>query len=216
MSKANGLVKNTFIISIGKISTQIISFLLLPLYTAKVSTEDYGNADFVMSIAAFAVPFLTLLLEESMFRFLIDARDEEEKEKILYWFNEIINSESGSGNESGSESGSNDLITSNDDVENTHITVPIIRLLETKYESPLTIKTKTIKISEDETETVEYYLISSAYELWYWNRFVCGTEDDKDVELACDIDMVGYSCKNTGLAFTPFFLLPVTTSLNVV
>ena len=55
MSKANGLVKNTFIISIGKISTQIISFLLLPLYTAKVSTEDYGNADFVMSIAAFAV-----------------------------------------------------------------------------------------------------------------------------------------------------------------
>lgn len=83
MSKANGLVKNTFIISIGKISTQIISFLLLPLYTAKVSTEDYGNADFVMSIAAFAVPFLTLLLEESMFRFLIDARDEEEKEKII-------------------------------------------------------------------------------------------------------------------------------------
>ncbi|MBC5710562.1 oligosaccharide flippase family protein [Hungatella sp. L12] len=83
MSKANGLVKNTFIISIGKISTQIISFLLLPLYTAKISTEDYGNADFIISIAAFVVPFLTLLLEESMFRFLIDARDDGDKEKII-------------------------------------------------------------------------------------------------------------------------------------
>ena len=83
MSKANGLIKNTFIISIGKISTQIISFLLLPLYTARISTEEYGNADFVVSIATFSVPFLTLLLEESMFRFLIDAKDDEDKEKII-------------------------------------------------------------------------------------------------------------------------------------
>lgn len=83
MSKTNGLMKNTLIISVGKISTQIISFLLLPLYTARISTVDYGNADFVISVATFVVPFLTLLLEESMFRFLIDARNEKEKGSII-------------------------------------------------------------------------------------------------------------------------------------
>ena len=32
--KINDLVKNTGIIAIGKMSTQIVSFLLLPVYTA--------------------------------------------------------------------------------------------------------------------------------------------------------------------------------------
>lgn len=83
MSKSKELVKNTFIISIGKVSTQLISFLLLPLYTSNISTTDYGNFDFVISVASFAVPFLTLLLEESMFRFLIDSKNTEETEIII-------------------------------------------------------------------------------------------------------------------------------------
>ena len=83
MSRSKELVKNTAIISIGKISTQVINFLLLPLYTAKLSTTDYGNFDFITTIAAFAVPILTMLMEESMFRFLIDAKTEEERSKII-------------------------------------------------------------------------------------------------------------------------------------
>ena len=34
------LIKNTIIIAIGKMSTQIISFLLLPLYTSILATEE--------------------------------------------------------------------------------------------------------------------------------------------------------------------------------
>lgn len=83
MSRAKELVKNTFIITIGKFSTQFISFLLLPLYTNKLSPEDYGNYDYIITIAIFLVPIITLLLEESMFRFLIDAKTETEKDKII-------------------------------------------------------------------------------------------------------------------------------------
>lgn len=86
MKKSKELVKNTFIITLGKFSTQIITFLLLPLYTSKLSTSEYGNYDFVISISSFAVPFITMLLEESMFRFLIDSNDKEKKSIISLTF----------------------------------------------------------------------------------------------------------------------------------
>lgn len=83
MSKSSELIKKTGIISIGRISTQIVNFLLLPLYTAYLATEDYGNFDYIVSISAFLVPVMTMLVEESMFRFLIDANDENDKREII-------------------------------------------------------------------------------------------------------------------------------------
>lgn len=83
MNEKKNLIKNTIIITIGKISTQIITFLLLPLYTRELSTEEYGIYDLLITISVFLLPFVTCLLEESMFRFLIDAKDELDKKKII-------------------------------------------------------------------------------------------------------------------------------------
>lgn len=83
MEEKKSLVKNTIIIAIGKLSTQVISFLLLPLYTAKLSTEEYGTYDYITTIGIFLLPVITLLMEESMFRFLIDAKNKEGKEKVI-------------------------------------------------------------------------------------------------------------------------------------
>ena len=41
MSKGKELLKNTAIVSIGKICTQLITFFLLPVYTAVLSNEEY-------------------------------------------------------------------------------------------------------------------------------------------------------------------------------
>ena len=83
MSHQSTLMKNTAIIAIGKLSTQIISYLLLPLYTAKMTKAEYGNYDFVCTLSLFICPIITLLMEESMFRFLIDANSEERKKKVI-------------------------------------------------------------------------------------------------------------------------------------
>lgn len=83
MGKSGELLKNTAIISIGKMGTQVVNFLLLPLYTAKLTTEAYGNFDYVTTIASFLVPLMTMLMEESMFRFLIDSKTEGQKETII-------------------------------------------------------------------------------------------------------------------------------------
>lgn len=42
MNERRRLIKNTGIIAIGNISTKLVSFFLLPLYTAVLSTAEYG------------------------------------------------------------------------------------------------------------------------------------------------------------------------------
>lgn len=83
MGSKKSLIKNTVIIAIGKCSTQAISFCLLPLYTSILTEAAYGTFDFINTVVLFIVPFITLLMEEAMFRFLIDAESESEKKHII-------------------------------------------------------------------------------------------------------------------------------------
>ena len=83
MKQEKELIKNTFIIAMGKFSTQIVSFLLVSLYTAKLTTQEYGSYDLIVTIITFITPFITLTLEESMFRFLIDAKNKREEKSII-------------------------------------------------------------------------------------------------------------------------------------
>lgn len=76
--------KNTLILLIGKFATQFMSFLLLPLFTHYLATDDFGLVDLLQSYIFLFVPVLTLRLDSAIFRFLIDKRkDEEGKTKII-------------------------------------------------------------------------------------------------------------------------------------
>lgn len=83
MSHKSQLVKNTLLIAIGKFSTQVLSYVLLPLFTARMAVEEYGTYDLACTLSVFLAPVITLLMEESMFRFLIDAKTEKEKKDII-------------------------------------------------------------------------------------------------------------------------------------
>lgn len=83
MSRATDLLKNTGILMIAKISTQVISFLLLPLYTALLTTEDYGRVDIYTSLAMIVIPFLTLQVEMALFRFFITNKDQASQKEIV-------------------------------------------------------------------------------------------------------------------------------------
>lgn len=83
MSRKKELVFNTAIIGIGKFGTQVLSFFLLPMYTSVLTTREYGIYDLIITSSLFAVPIITLLLEESMFRFLIDCKTDSEKSVVI-------------------------------------------------------------------------------------------------------------------------------------
>ena len=84
MSKKKELMKNTIIIFLGRVCTQLISFFLLPLYTSFLLTKEYGLVDLITTYVTLLVPIITLELEMSVFRYLIDVRkNEKETKKIL-------------------------------------------------------------------------------------------------------------------------------------
>lgn len=83
MKETNRLLKNTGIIAIGNLSTKAISFFLLPLYTAILSTHEYGVIDYIITLSMFCVPCISFLMDEAIFRFLIDCKNKEEKSIII-------------------------------------------------------------------------------------------------------------------------------------
>ena len=80
MSKGKDLAKNTAIVSIGKICTQLITFFLLPVYTAVLSNEEYGVVDLLNTLTSLLLPIVTLQIEQGIFRYLIDCRENNEKQ----------------------------------------------------------------------------------------------------------------------------------------
>lgn len=84
MSRGKELLKNTAVVAIGKVCTKFLSFFLLPLYTAVLSTEDYGIVDLLGTYTLLLLPLIVFQIEEALFRFTIDVREkEEEKRKIV-------------------------------------------------------------------------------------------------------------------------------------
>ena len=77
MNKKKQFAKNTIIIFFGKVCTQLISFLLLPFYTAYLTTSEYGVVDLIQTYVTLLVPIITLELEMSIFRWLIDSRGKD-------------------------------------------------------------------------------------------------------------------------------------------
>ena len=80
MSKTTALVKNTIIIALGKISTQFLNFLLLPLYTAYLAAAEFGVVDLVTVVVSLVAPVVMLSLEMAVFRFLIDGRGHHKRQ----------------------------------------------------------------------------------------------------------------------------------------
>lgn len=68
-SKLKTLVKDTIIFGIGSIGSKIILFLLVPLYTNYLSTEEYGIADLVFTISQLLIPFASLAIYNGVLRY---------------------------------------------------------------------------------------------------------------------------------------------------
>lgn len=81
--REKSLIKNTGILAIGTLASKVFSFFLLPLYTAVLTTEDYGTVDVLQTVALFAMPFVTLQLCSAVFRFIIEKKEDLEKTTVI-------------------------------------------------------------------------------------------------------------------------------------
>jgi len=78
-SRNKELAVNTGLFAISSFGSKLISFLLLPLYTAVLSTGDYGTVDLMISMVSLLVPLLTFNIQDAVLRFGLghDAKPEE-------------------------------------------------------------------------------------------------------------------------------------------
>ncbi len=77
-NRERNFYKNTIIIFASKFCTQFLSFFLLPLFTSLLSTKQYGYFDLFSTYSWLLAIFLTLQLENGMFRYMIDKRNNAE------------------------------------------------------------------------------------------------------------------------------------------
>lgn len=71
---ASSLGRNFLIVGVGRMLTQFIGLLLLPVYAAALDPGEFGLLDLVITLGALLIPVFSLHVEMAAFRFLIDVR----------------------------------------------------------------------------------------------------------------------------------------------
>lgn len=66
------LAKNIGLLAISNFATKILTFFLVPLYTAVLSTSDYGIYDLFYTTIGVLLPILTLNIQEGVLRYALD------------------------------------------------------------------------------------------------------------------------------------------------
>ena len=67
------LIKNMGVFAISNFSVKVITFLVLPLYTYYLTTDEYAVVDLVNSTAQLLLPFLSLCMTDAVLRFGISS-----------------------------------------------------------------------------------------------------------------------------------------------
>lgn len=84
MGRKKELAKNTAILTVGKFLTKFVSFILLPLYTSLLTTDDYGAYDLLVTYGTLLLPVVNWQFDQGLFRFMIDDRRNTEMHKRLF------------------------------------------------------------------------------------------------------------------------------------
>ena len=84
MNRSKEFVKNTAVLTIGKVCTQFVNVLLIPLYTALLTTEEFGTFDVIISYAALFLPLVNWQFDQGLYRFMLDCRMNEDDQKRLF------------------------------------------------------------------------------------------------------------------------------------
>ena len=72
MGRYTYLAKNIGLLALSNFATKTLSFFLVPLYTAVLSTSDYGIYDLFYTTVGVLLPILTLNIQEGVLRYALE------------------------------------------------------------------------------------------------------------------------------------------------
>ncbi|WP_233278923.1 lipopolysaccharide biosynthesis protein [Floricoccus tropicus] len=77
MNTYKKLVGNSLIFAIGNLGSKFITFIMLPLYTYKLSTSEYGTTDVIQTTVMLLLPIVSLSIYDAVLRFAMDEKEEK-------------------------------------------------------------------------------------------------------------------------------------------
>ena len=76
------LLDRTIIYGVGTFLSKLLQFLILPLITAVIPTDEYGFYDYLITISSIILPIVTLQTIDAVYRFMFDSNDSRRKEVV--------------------------------------------------------------------------------------------------------------------------------------
>lgn len=80
-NRAKKLISNSIVFAISDISSKMILFFLVPLYTNALTAEQYSISDLITITVSLLSPFFTLVISEAVMRFSLDTN---ENPKVIF------------------------------------------------------------------------------------------------------------------------------------
>lgn len=84
MSNANRFIKSSAVYFVGNVLTKVISFVLLPMFTIYISTEDMGYYDLSVSYLNILVPVIGMEVWSAFLRYMFDFENKEDKYRVIF------------------------------------------------------------------------------------------------------------------------------------
>ena len=78
-NRGKSLAVGTLIYALGSLGTKIISFLIVPLYTYYIATEDMGDFDLILTTVSLLAPLITLRISDAAYRWMLHKIESNEK-----------------------------------------------------------------------------------------------------------------------------------------
>lgn len=83
MNRYKKLMSNSIIFAIGNFGSKFINLFMVPLFTYVLTTSEYGSIDLITNTINLLVPVITLSIDQSVLRFVIDKSSGINKKSII-------------------------------------------------------------------------------------------------------------------------------------
>ncbi|HYX07992.1 MAG TPA: oligosaccharide flippase family protein [Bacteroidales bacterium] len=84
LNNLKSTVKDTLIYSVGNLSTKLVGFILIPLYTTKLTTQEFGIYGILEATSQVIVALLGLGLYNAFYRWYWDKEYSEKKKSMFF------------------------------------------------------------------------------------------------------------------------------------
>lgn len=72
-NKFKRLANNSVLFALGNLGSKLVAFFMLPLYTSRLTSADFGTADLITTTVSLLLPVVTLSIFESVLRFSLES-----------------------------------------------------------------------------------------------------------------------------------------------